>query len=156
MRVISEKDLLRARDLAQQKVNRLAEELENAKTELQSYESGLLLFDTMGRNGHRLQPDSRVPREPASGAKLQKPGRRRPDDREMANVSRKAIFAQTDEFVPMQVTDHLQKHHPEIAARMPTGYISTLLWRLTKAGLVRIVRKGGPGKPNAYAIVSKK
>ena len=73
----------------------------------------------------------------------------------MSEVSCRVIFAQTDEFTTIRIGAHLQKHFPDIAARLPPSYITTLLWRLANRGKVAVVRKAH-GKPNVYVVISKK
>ena len=73
----------------------------------------------------------------------------------MAAVVCKVIFMNTDEFTTNTIAEYLQKHFPDIAARLPPSYISTLLWRLANNGKVAVVRKEH-GKPNVYVVISKK
>jgi hypothetical protein len=74
----------------------------------------------------------------------------------MADVVRAAIFAQTDEFTTTKVGDYIRKHHPDVYERLPTSYISTLLWRLCSTKKVLLVRRGESGQANTYALPPKK
>lgn len=74
----------------------------------------------------------------------------------VADAIKAVVLAQPGEFTTTLIVEQLKRHNPEAHRRLPTNYVSTMLWRMTKKGIVRIAKSAEVGGTNTYALAKHK